>query len=180
MSIGPNQQRKHFFGTLNFGNKQKHALEHIEDIEEYFLTADFIKAFKGQLEEGGKTKTPHFQFELDTTKILRRKTLENLIVKGTGVRPWLDERRGNTNYATKKDGRLREPIFRGRIHEVRVVQQKSTMFDIVTLLSNGSSESDIFNFYPLAYFQWGPKIRDFIKARERLHDASADASLEEE
>lgn len=180
MSIGPNQQRKYFFGTLNFGTKQKHALEHIEAIEAFFLTATFIKSFAGQLEMG-EDGTPHFQFVLDTTHIMRRKTLENLILKGTGVKPWLDERRGNTNYTTKTKGRMRDPIFRGRIHLIRKVSDKHTMYDIVILLSNGASEQDLFNFYPMAYFKWGPKIRDFIRAKERLHmQIESDKIIEEE
>lgn len=172
MAIGPGQQRKHFFGTLNFGEKQKHALENIEEIEDFFLTCPDFTAFAGQLEAGDEG-TPHFQFVLDTKKILRRSTLERIILRGTGVRPWLDERRGNTNYTTKTEGRLREPIRHGRVHQIRKVDDKHTMYDIVILLTNGASESDILNFYPMAYFKWGPKIRDFIKARVRLQQALA-------
>jgi len=169
MSIGSTQQRKHWFITMNFGTTQKHLLEHVEDIETFFLTDPRFTACKGQLEEGDSTNpVSHFHIDLDTSKILRRSTLENIIKKGTGAGCWIDERRGNTNYAVKTKGRLREPFYRGTVHKIKVVDAGHTMMDIVILLMNGTSEANLFNFYPLAYFQWGPKIRDFIKARERL------------
>lgn len=182
MPIGPNQQRRTWFLTLNFGEKQKHLLEkqNLEAIEEFFLTDSKFSAVLGQLEEAKKTRTPHYQIAVDTTKVMRSDTLANYIQRHTGGRPWIDERRGNTNYTIKTEGRLRPPIRRRVLKSIKTIDNGTVMRDIVQLLIHGSNEWDIFNRHPMAYFQWGPKIRDFLKARERLENQDGVLREEEE
>ncbi|AXH73134.1 MAG: replication-associated protein [Cressdnaviricota sp.] len=169
--IGPNQQRRHYIGTLHV--EQPHLWETRDAIIEFFMTDPMFSAFQGQFERAPSTESKHLQFSFDILKNTRRKTVENKILKGTGARPYLDERHYNTDYAIKEDTRIEGPFLRGRLHTIKKADESSSMTDVVNRMLNGASEAQMFNRDPIAYFKWGPKIRDFIKARNRLMDASA-------
>jgi hypothetical protein len=182
--IGPNQQRRHFIGTLHV--EQPHLWENKDAIIDFFMTDPMFTAFRGSYERGTKTEGKHLQMEFDIPVNTRRKTVENKILKGTGARPYLDERQYNTDYVVKEETHIEGPFQRGVCHTVKAAAESSSMSEVVTQMLNGASEAAIFNRDPIAYFKWGPKIRDFLKARDRLmtaelHDVTVSSKgIEEE
>lgn len=181
--IGPNHQRKHFVMTLHV--EQAHLWENKEAIIQFFMTDPMFTAFRGSFERGKKTEGKHLQAEFDILVNTRRKTVENKILKGTGARPYLDERQYNTDYVIKEETHIEGPFLRGVCHTVKRAADSSSMSEVVTQMLNGANESTMFNRDPISYFKWGPKIRDFLKARDRLmiaslHDVASTKGIDEE